>query len=160
MTSKAFAPWVEPIAAGLADGRQQVIEFARSLAADAWSRPSAADGWTNKDVLAHLAGDTGKVSLAVLRAAAGGRTLEHSGLADGGDALNARDVDERRDRSVDELMAEIEGDGREWQDLLSQLKETHQHLRWPGFPLSLGEYLLILLPHDREHLAQLRTALG
>jgi hypothetical protein len=66
---------------------------------------------------------------------------------------------ERLNRSVEELIAEIARDRSEWRELMSQLQESDEEARWPGFPLSLGQYLRICAPHDREHLAQLRTIL-
>ena len=154
-TASTFASWVEPVAMVLAEGRQQVIAFAREAPADLWNRPTEAEGWTCRDVLAHLAGDTGKVSAAVMRG-----TLEDPGvLDDNGDAVNARDVAERRERSIEEIIVEIEADGAAWQELLSQLSEGDAERRWSGFPLSLGEYLRLLVPHDLQHLTQLRTAL-
>jgi hypothetical protein len=60
MTKREFVSWVEPIAHELIERREDVVAFARSLPAGAWGEPSAIEGWTRKDVLAHLAGDTGK----------------------------------------------------------------------------------------------------
>ncbi len=158
MSVRTFVSWVEPMAAALAEGRQQVIAFAREAPAELWSRPSELKDWTCKDVLAHLAGDSEKVSLAAMRAAVTRRAPAPT-FADGHDAVNARDIEERRDRSVEELVGEIEADGREWEDLLQQLNETDEDVRWAGFPLSIGEYLRLLVPHDPEHLAQMRTPL-
>ena len=159
MTTRTFAPWVEPVATQLREGRSEIVRTARGLLPEHWSMPSALPGWTYRDLLAHLAGDTGKGSLEVMRAAADHRALDPRDFLEGADALNARDVEQRRDRSVDELIAEIEADGAQWQDLLSHLREGDGEMRWSGFPMSLGEYLRILVPHDREHLAQLKSAL-
>ena len=155
MTTRTFAAWVEPIARQLAEGRKQVIEFAKTAPPDLWNRPSGAEGWTCKDVLAHLAGDTEKVSAAVMR----GMIEDPSVLDDNGDAANARDLEERRERSVDALIAEIESDGEEWQRLLGELGEGDTDRRLPGFPLSVGEYLRLMTTHDLDHLAQIRMAL-
>ncbi|MGB2693690.1 MAG: DinB family protein [Dehalococcoidia bacterium] len=159
MTTRTFVAWLEPIAAQLAVGRAKLAGFARGQPAEVWDKPTSYEGWTCRDLLAHLAGDTGKGSSAAMRAAVTRQTLDPVPFAAGVDALNARDIEKRRDRSVDELVAEIEADGEEWQELLSQLTETDEELRWAGFPFKLGEYLRILAQHDQDHLADLRTAL-
>ncbi len=159
MATKTFAPWVEPIAARLRESRGQIVEEARTLPPELWPTPSPLQGWTYKDLLAHLAGDTGKISSEAMRAAVSGRRGLASTFADGGDVWNARDVEERRASTVAELVAEIEADGEDWRELLSHLSEADEEAQWPGFPVRLGEYLRILAAHDSDHLAQLRTAL-
>lgn len=159
MTTRTFVAWVEPIAAELREGRAQIADVARSAAADAWSQPTSYEGWTCRDVLAHLAGDTGKGSSAAMRAAVTRRTPDPAPFAAGVDALNARDVEERKQRTMVDIIAEIEADGEEWQELLSQLTEADEEVRWAGFPWKLGGYLRILAQHDQDHLADLRTAL-
>ena len=153
-----FASWVEPIARALADGRREVVEYARSLPAEAWDTPTDVDGWTCKDVLAHLAGDTGKITTSAMRGPVTG-VAPVSTFADGGDTANARDIAERRGRSVEELLAEIEHDGRVWQELLAQLGDADEEATWPSFPVTLGAYLRLEATHDRQHLAQIRRAL-
>ena len=68
MTTRTFAPWVEPIAAQLRESRRGIVEVARTIPEGAWSRPSHDPGWSYRDLLTHLAvGDW--VCQAVLRAA-------------------------------------------------------------------------------------------
>ena len=163
MTERTFAPWVEPIAAQHREGRRELVELARSLPVDAWSRPSPFPGWTFKDLLAHVAGDTGKNALRLLRSVAVDQRADQAQfdqLGEDVDARNERDVIERRERSVDALIVEIESDGEEWDELLARFGEEHRDLRQEGIPWSLGE-ALNMNPggHQREHLAQVRTAL-
>jgi uncharacterized protein (TIGR03083 family) len=158
MTTQAFAPWVEPLAEEMLQGAAELLSFARSKPGDFWNRPSALPGWSCKDILAHLAGDTDKVSSRAMRAAVDNVAFENPpDFADGGDGPNARDVEARRGQSVEELVAEIEADRREWRVLLSQLTESDDDARWPGFPLSLGQYLRLCARHDLEHLEHLRA---
>lgn len=160
MTTRTFASWVEPIAAETLGGAEELVAFVRKQPAGVWDKPSALEGWTCKDVLAHLAGDTGKVSASALRAAVIGEPFEDPpDFKDGGDGRNTKDVESRRSVPVEELIAEIERDRQEWGELMSQLADGDENARWPGFPLSLGQYLRICAPHDREHLAHIRTAL-
>jgi hypothetical protein len=61
---------------------------------------------------------------------------------------------------VEELIAELEAEGEETQELLSQLGPGDENLRQDDIPMSLGEGLSNDAGgHDREHLAQLRMAL-
>lgn len=160
MTARTYAPWVEPIAAETLGGAEELLAFVRGQRDGFWSRPSAVEGWTCRDVLAHLAGDSGKVSKAAMRAAVTGGPFEDPpDFKDGGDALNARDVADRRDRTISELIDEIADDRREWAELLPQLTDADDGACWEGFPLTLGQYLRICAGHDREHLEHLRAPL-
>jgi uncharacterized protein (TIGR03083 family) len=150
-----FASWVAPLAARIAEGRDAVVEFARSLDEAAWEEPSVVEGWRRRDVLAHLAGDTDKVTIAVLRAAADPNALAPS-YGDGDAVVNARDLEVRRGWSIEELIAEIQADGEEWRRLISQLGEEDGGKRWPGFPVDVARYLGLLAEHDPEHLEQMR----
>ncbi len=157
MSDRTFAKWVKPIARSLAESRAEVAAFARSLPAEAWSEPSALEGWTRKDVLAHLAGDTGKVSAAAMRSAVEPDTPAPTFGASEHE-LNARDVEARRSTPVEELIAEIETDCETWLELMSRFDDDTD-CRWDGFPISLREYLNLLVPHDRDHLAEMRVGL-
>ena len=161
MSARTFAPWVAPIAAQLREGRTQVLGFARSVPAEAWARPSPLEGWTCKDILAHLAGGNDGMVQKILRSVVAREPVDRSVLATDTDAENARGVEERRGWSVEELIAELEADGQESQELLSRLTEADEDLRQDDLPLGLGEFLALVHAedHDGLHLAQLRTAL-
>ena len=161
MTERTFASWVEPVATTLADGRRQVLEFAKVAPADLWNGPTEADGWTCKDVVAHLAGGNDRLLQTVLRAVTASEQLDPALLRIDTDAENAAGVDERRNWPVDELIAALERDGEEVQNLLSKLTEENKDVRQDGFPMSLGQFLELVREerHDLEHRAQLRTAL-
>ncbi len=158
MAERTFAGWVEPIAAQLRDNRAEVVEFARSLPAEAWDEPSALEGWSRKDVLAHLAGDSNKVSAAAMRSATD-QSVPHPSYGENEHVLNAKDIRARRDTPVAELIAEIEDDCETWLELMSRF-EDNTDCRWPGFPISLREYLDLMVPHDRDHLADMRAGLA
>ncbi len=156
MTGHTFTPWVEPIAAQLRETRAQVVAFARAMPVDAWDKPSPAEGWTYKDMLAHLAvGDW--VCQTVLGAVVAKEALDTSLVADiaGG---NERLRQERAGRSIEELIAEVEAEGEETQSLLARLTEDDERGTQEGTPMSLGEYLRGFPTHDERHLAELRTA--
>ena len=159
MTQRSFASWVEPVAAVLAEDRRQVISFARSAPAALWGRPSEVPGWTYKDILAHLAGGNDLVLQRLLGAAVAREPLDPSLFGLKTDAENARGVAARRGWPVDRLVAELERDGDEVQDLLSQLREEDEGLGRDVLPLSIGGFLRIVEEerHDRLHLEQLRA---
>jgi len=158
MTTSTFAPWIEPIAAQLRGSRQEIVEVARTIPEGAWRRPSPDPGWSYRDLLTHLAvGDW--VCQAVLRAAVGGEPFDMT-ITTQLDERNAQMIKERRGRSLQELIAEVAAEGEETQELLGQLDEADEERRQEDAPMSLGEYLRFFPTHDRDHLAQLRTALG
>jgi len=166
MPDREFAPWVEPIARRDSGARAALLEFARSAPEDLWRRPSPLDGWACKDLLAHLAGDTGKWFAHILSSVLDGSPLDpkRAGPPADVDALNGSDVDGRRDRSIAELIAEIESDGEEHLDLLSRLTEDHRDYRLALYATTLADFLGGNPAgnrggHDSEHLAQLRDAL-
>ena len=166
MLERQFASWVAPIARRDGDGRIELVAYARSVAGEAWRRPSPLDGWSCIDILAHLAGDSGKWFAYILDSVLAASPLDDGRAGPGADidAINARDVQERRDRPVSELIAEIESDGAAHLDRLSRLAERHGDVRLDPYSCSLAEFLSQREAgnrggHDREHLAHIRSAL-
>ncbi len=160
MTERTFAPWVEPIATKLQESRTQIVEVARSIPEQAWTRPSPNQGWSYRDLLVHLAaGDW--VSQTVLRAIITNEPLNIGEIAslDWISQGNAERLNERTERTVEELVAEVEAEGDETQELLARLAEADESRTQEDAPLSLGDYLRGFPGHDRTHLAELRTAL-
>jgi len=122
--------------------------------------PSPLEGWTYKDVLAHLAtGDW--VCQTILHSVVTNKPLDLAVInLDYINAGNARLLAERKERSVEELVAEVEAEGEETQELLAQLNEGDEGRTQEGAPMSLSQYLRDAFPaHDRDHVAHLRTAL-
>ena len=159
MADRSFAAWVKPIAAQLRESRAQIVDVARTIPTEAWGRPSPNEGWTNGDLLVHLAvGDW--VCQTVLTAVTTNTPLDvgEVGRPDWIREGNATRLEERQERTVEELIAEVEVEGEETQELLSLLTDGHESLRPEGAPMSLGDYLHGFPGHDRDHLAQLRRA--
>ena len=158
MTTRTFAPWVEQPAVALRESRSEIVRTARKLLPDHWSMPSPLEGWTYRDLLAHLAaGDW--VCQSILSAAVAGRPADLS-ILNQLDERNEQLRREREGRSIEELIAEVESEGEETQELLAQLTDEDQHRTQEGAPMTLGQYLCDAFPgHDRAHLAQLKTAL-
>jgi uncharacterized protein (TIGR03083 family) len=160
VTTRTFALWVEPIAAKFRDTRAELVATARAMPAEAWTRPSPNEGWTYKDLLAHVAGDTEKNFLTVLRLVIDRRPVDLATFTTGADERNARDIAARRGRTIDELIAEIEADGEETQELLTRFTDADENSQPEGLPMTVGDGLRQLAGgHDGEHLAHLRAAL-
>ncbi len=159
MAERTYATWVEPIAAKDRESRDELLEFARSLKAEDWERASPLPGWTLKDLLAHLAGGTGKNFQTILEAVISRQSVDPAVLADP-DERNQRDVEERKDSSVGELISEIETEAAAIDLLLSKLTEEHKDLRQDNIPMSLGEGLSQDPGgHYRTHLADFKAAM-
>lgn len=67
MTKRTFATWVEPIASVLAEDHRRVLDIAASAPPEFWNQSSGVEGWTNKHILAHLAGGNDQLVQIVLR---------------------------------------------------------------------------------------------
>ncbi len=162
MDARSFASWVEPLAARMRESRLQVIEFALSAPAGIWERPSVLEGWSNKDLLAHIGGGNDQMLQLILRPVAAGRPVEPAVLALDTDAENARAVAARGSWPLTRVIEELEAGGEEMQDLLSCLTEDDQELRPGGATWTLGGLFRAVLAedHDTEHLTQLRAALA
>jgi hypothetical protein len=126
--------------------------------------PSPLPGWTYKDLLAHLA--TGDWFFqTMLRHALGiekGMPDEHamSFIDDG----NARRIGDRKETPVSALIAEVEAESEETQELLGRITSaidpgTVVWHRSAGEPVTLAQWMAGFPQHDRVHLEQLETAL-
>ena len=158
MTERTFVAWVKPIAAELRETRAAIVEVARRAPAEAWSKPSPNDGWTCKDLLAHLAtGDW--VLQGVLGLVTGGEGRLITGIEEVNEG-NAARIEARRETPPAALADEVEAMGERTQELLAKLQESHESLKGDNVPMSLGDYLRGFPDHDRDHLNDLRTALA
>ena len=158
MIKRTYAAWVKPVADELRTGRAEIARTARQLLPEHWTMPGPLEGWSYKDLLAHLAtGDW--VCQTVLTAVTTRTPLEPRATdLDFVNEGNALRLTERKDSTTEDLIAEVETEGEETQGLLAQLTDVHEALKGNA-PLSLGDYLRRFPSHDRAHLAQLRTAL-
>jgi uncharacterized protein (TIGR03083 family) len=155
---RRFAGWVEPIARLLAADHAELVGFARRVRPEAWDAASEVPGWTNKHILAHVAGGNDQLVQIILRKVIAGEPLEASLLDVDTDAENAARVAERIAWPVERLIAELEDGEEEMQALLSQLTQEDRDYRQGGFPMTLGQFLLIVEKerHDMLHLEQLK----
>jgi hypothetical protein len=159
MSDHTFAPWVAPGAAELRETRAEVVSVARQLPLERWDQPSPLEGWAYRDLLAHLAtGDW--VFQTVLSAVTKDRDANLSFInPDFVNAGNAERVAGRRTRPIEDVIAEVAQEGEETQALLARLTPEDESYERPGLPMTLVEGLRRFPGHDRDHVAQLRTAL-
>ncbi len=162
MTERTFASWVEPIADKLRSDREEVLAFARNVPSDVWDKPSGLEGWTCKDVLAHIGKGNDQIYQQLLRQVIAGGRIDTAIFRDvDTDAENAAGVAERRSLSPEEVIDEFEEAGEEVLDLLAQLTEDHEHLRQEDPPFILKGFMDLIdkESHSIEHLKQLKIAL-
>jgi hypothetical protein len=161
MSEHTIATWVAPTAAVLEADRIEVLAFARSAPVGLWDQPCVLDGWTYKDILAHLAGGNDLLLQKLLRSVVAREAVDPALFQLDTDGENARGVEERREWPLDRLIAELERDHAEVQQLLSRLTDEDRGLRWSGFSLSLGDLLHVIEEerHDFIHLEQMRAGL-
>ena len=161
MTERTFASWVTPIATRTRESRARVLEYVRTQPEDVWATPSPLDGWSCKDVLAHIGKANDQMFQAILREVIADRHLDRAIFAVDTTGDNERLVEERREHPVADIVAELEESGDEVQELLSQLTDGDESYSQEDPPFILSGFIRLVHDedHDKEHLAQLRTAL-
>ena len=158
MAERIYADWVAEIAETLVEDRRALIAFAREQPLAFWDEASAVEQWTNRDVLAHVSGGNDQLVQIALRGVISRKPLGPEMWSIDTDAANARGVAARRGWPIERLIAELEEDGDELQDLLSELSEDDRTASIGSPTMRLGDFLRIVGEerHDREHLRQLR----
>ena len=126
--------------------------------------PSPLAGWTYKDLLAHLASGEW-VFQTMLRDVLGiEKSLPKNATMAYVDEGNAQRLAERKDTSVEDLIAETEAEGEETQGLLLKVTDAVDPAmvvwhRPNGDPVTLEQWVTGFPQHDVSHGAQLKTAL-
>jgi uncharacterized protein (TIGR03083 family) len=129
-----------------------LVAIVRAFAPARWDGPSACGGWTNRQLLVHLATGYG-VRAAALRAVVEDALVP---VIDA-DAANARNVERLAGAPIEEIIGELVQVRGQVLVLLSRLAAEHL-----GAPTALGggrplrEALVALNDHDLEHAAELR----
>lgn len=152
-------PQLEPAGQRWQRVTDYLVQVARAVEVEEWDEASPNPGWTNKDLLAHLA--TGyAVRIAHLE----------SLIATGGpaasldvEAANEERVSERRETPVEHLIEEMIAVRGRILELMGQLREEHLVVEtevagWPQGRGPFGEYLKEMSRHDLEHAAELQPA--
>lgn len=109
----------------LAAEREDVLRVCRELTPEEWEAPSACDGWSVQDVLAHMA-SLFHPSLTAIRGLASGEPVEE---------LNDRLVGARRGWAPDRQLAEYET----WSRRAGRLLAVSQRPPLSRIPLAMGD---------------------
>lgn len=150
----------QTIVGNIESARGSLVDLVQSLDAESLGKPTCNEGWCVKDVIAHLAAaETGLRNIAN-RAAKG-----ESGARPGFDlhAHNKEQVELRRGRTVDELLAEMADSRVATLSFLEALPVDY--LDKPG-QLSSGLQLTVegilnrIAEHEREHAEDIRKAIS
>lgn len=163
MPEPTFVAWVQPIARRFASTRAEVAQVAGRVPDGAWHHASPAEGWTYRDVLAHLAeGDAGLLQFALTAVFEGADTDFRPRNAKRDERI-AKSLVRGQEVSVEDLIARSLREGEETQRLLAQLRSGDAETllitsRSNPTPMTLREFLTAY-HHDEEHLDQLRPAL-
>jgi hypothetical protein len=135
----------------------------KSLTPEQWVMPVPSDAdalWTARDVLAHLAVSEGGQLGQITRLLAGEQTVPPDFDLN---RFNRGSVRKRADKSVEELLAEIETAHAQVLAALeavaeSDLDKTGRHAR--GDTITVEEFFTRITAHRRDHTDQLKQALG
>lgn len=159
MSERAYAEWVAEIAETLVEDRRALIAFARERPVEFWDRASGVEGWTNRDVLAHISGGNDQLVQIALRGVRSRKPLGPEMWSIDTDAANARGVAARRSWPIGRVIAELEEGGEELRELLSELGDEDETASIGSPTMKFGDFLRVVghERHDREHLRQLRS---
>lgn len=156
----SFLPEIEAKFRLLYRYRDGFLRAVYSVADDAWDEASPCPGWSYRDVLAHVASNDRRVQTR-LRALLGERDEGELAALREEDDWNQRAVEERRGRSVRELVDELAANRHETLRLLSRLRP--EHLSRPveladGSHVGVLEYIDLFAQHESIHAGQLVPA--
>lgn len=145
----------------LEEVRSRTLALIEGVAPDELERATAPNGWTARDVLAHLALSEADHRMAI------DHQDEARQLAEGGfdlDAWNARRLAEAAHLSISEILDLMARERATTLALLQQMDEadlTGRIVFHPVFgDLALGKVFRIIAYHERMHHADLAQALG
>jgi hypothetical protein len=159
---QTFLPALEDSMRRLVRGREGLLRAIYSVADEAWADPAHGEGqgWTYKDVLAHVATNDLRPQ-ARMRGVLGQWDAEEQALILKTDEWNEDHVAERRERSVRELIDEMQGNRHDTLVLIAQLGPQHmeQTVKFAdGREVPVRDYVGFLGDHDSMHAGQLAAA--
>jgi hypothetical protein len=140
--------------------REGFLRAVFSVAEDTWEEKGDSTGWTYRDILAHVAANDLRVQIR-LRAVLGDRDEAALEALRDWDGWNRRAVEERRGRSVRELLDELAATRHETFRLLSHVRPDQ--LSAPitmsdGSTCNVLEYIDGFTEHESMHAGQLVSA--
>lgn len=154
-----FVPPVQPAAQALSPDATLYVIY--SVDPARWEAPSPDAGWSNRNLLAHIATGDWVLQHHLREIVARGRVAEWPDVAAG----NAQRVEERRFSTDAALTDEYLSMRHETMTLLARLKPKHLELEmefwWEPSPNrhTVLDYVTMFERHDRTHREQLRPAM-
>lgn len=152
------------LVAALDEQRTALMSLLAGQPADALDRKGALGEWSIKNVLAHLAAwELTMVQALDERLIAGKEPEVLATIAANPDEWNAAEVAEGEYLSPEDQLAEFEWTHGVLVQYLRALDEATlaKTSPWPGWDGTVAEYIRsAIADHEREHVAQIRTALG
>jgi hypothetical protein len=157
-----YLPALEDSMRRLVRGRDGLLRAIYSVADDAWNEPahSEAGGWTYKDVLAHVATNDLRPQARIRGVMGHWDEAEQAWILKTAD-WNEEHVSQRRDRSVRELIDEMQANRHDTLVLISQLKPQHLDTTVKfadGREVHIRDYVGFLGEHDSMHAGELVPA--
>jgi uncharacterized protein (TIGR03083 family) len=159
MSERNTDPRRAEIIKGYDQERDALLKLVGQIKSDVWEKPSPCPGWNAKDLFAHITAAAVNLPANVQRMLDGVPNPGKAAL----DARNEAGVNERRDRSINELINELKTSHQKNIDLLLSL--TDDQLTVKG-SLSSGELLTVeerfrrAGRHYRDHGKMLAQAAG
>ncbi|MCH8815967.1 MAG: maleylpyruvate isomerase N-terminal domain-containing protein [Chloroflexi bacterium] len=159
---RTFLPEIEEKFRVMVRGREGFLRAVYSVADDAWDEKSiAAPEWTNKDILAHVAANDLRPHARLSVLLGEGDDDQLAAVNSTVDEWNQARVDERRDRTVTQLIAELDVNRSQTFALLSRIEPKHLDSKITladGRTLTVVEYIGLFGEHESIHAGQLVPA--
>lgn len=134
------------ISNGMREERERLMDYLRSIPEAAWDKASLCEGWTVRDVVAHLVGNAADIVA---------QRLEGAGSVE----YNQRQIDERAGKGPDELLAEWSEQGPLLEQGILALPDEVWTAPYPPFGTT-GEAVQRLLEDIWVHAQDIRIPLG
>lgn len=134
------------LAAAMRDERTRLVSYLESVPEAAWDKQTLCDGWTVRDMVAHLVGNAADVVA---------QNLDGVGSAE----YNQRQIDERAGRSPAELLAEWSTAGPALEESMEALDDAFWNTPYEPWG-TVGEALQRLVEDIWVHGQDIRLPLG
>ncbi len=134
------------LVADLKTQRERLVSYLKGLPEAAWDKGSLCEGWRVRDVVSHLVGNAKDLAA---------QNLEGVGTP----GYNQRQVDERTNKSIDELFAEWDEQGPAYEAAIGALPKEMWEADYPPWG-TVGEALERMLEDIWVHSQDIRLALG
>lgn len=148
------------IHSALQGARDELLAVLKGLNDADWQRATPAEGWTIKDIVAHVGvGETGNLTIAQRIIA------DEDGVVAGFDLdrYNQRQVEKRRERNVTDLLADLASARQGTLALLAEVGDAQldkRGKRTTGDETTVEQVFQQIARHDQMHVADIKKALS